>query len=144
MKKLLCVVVANAAMARVLERPSLTEPLAEVECLVHPESRMHASELENERPGHSRQGRANLAQRTDAKERERTEFARQIAHRLKEGVGANRFDGIVLFASNPFLGELLSHLDEGVRRLVTASHALDLTALALPDLRTRLRSELQP
>lgn len=142
MKKPLWIVVANAAMARCFEYSSVTEPLVPGECLVHPEGRLHGRDLDAERPGHSHAGRTGLAHRTEVKERERTEFARQIADFLQED--ANRYSGIVLFASNPFLGELLSHLDEGVRQRVTASHAIDLTSFGLSELEARVRSALQP
>jgi len=147
MKKSLCIVVANSSMARCFERTSAAEPLVPGECLVHPESRLHARDLETDRPGHTHKddaGRTSLAPRTEIKERERTEFAREVARFLQQGAGVNRYNGIVLFASNPFLGELLSQLDQGVRQLVTATHALDLTSFEPKELEQRVRSALQP
>lgn len=147
MKKPLWIVVANASMARCFERVSAAEPLVPGECLTHPASRLHGRELEWDRPGRAMRddaGRVGFAPRTEAKERERTEFAREVANFLQQGAGANRYSGVVLFASNPFLGELLSHLDGGVRQLVTSTHALDLTAFDGKELEQRVRTALQP
>ena len=143
MKKKEWIVVANSAVARVLERTSPGGEFTEVASLAHPRSRLHGHELEDAGPGHSIAGRANLAPRSDAHEKEHALFAREIARQLRVGAHANRFDKLEVFASNPFLGKLLSELDDSVRRQMSASHALDLTALPPLELRTRLRSELR-
>ena len=147
MKKPLWIVVANASLARCFERASPVAPLVPLVSMEHPESRQHARELEDDRPGRSQKddaGGTSFTPRTESKEREREQFARQVANFLEEGVEAHRCAGVVLFASNPFLGELQSHLGDGVRKQLNATHALDLTALPLGELEQRVKRALQP
>lgn len=136
--------VANSSIARVLERSS-AEPAhwQEVECLVHPQSRLQGAAAGHEPPGHSIAGRSGLASRSEPQEHERREFAQQIAQVLKAAVGAHRVGRIAVFASHPFLGELLAHLDDEVRKRVSDHHALDLTGLGLQALAQRLHGEFR-
>lgn len=141
MKKPLWIVVANASLARLFERESSSEPLVPLATYEHPESRMHGRNLETDRPGRTQKdnaGRTSYEPRTESHEREREVFARQIAKVLAEGVEAHRCSGIALFVSNPFLGELQSHLSQGVHHQVIAAHALDLTSFGLKELEQRV------
>ncbi|MCX7250885.1 MAG: host attachment protein [Burkholderiales bacterium] len=131
------IVVANSAVARLLERSSDAGGWVERECLVHPGSRLH----DNEARGHSIGGRSGLAPRIDPSEYERVLFSREIASKLQEYVNANQLASFTLFASNPFLGELLAHLPDGVKRLVSSHHATDLTSLSSAELGDRLARE---
>jgi protein required for attachment to host cells len=147
MKKPLWIVVANASQARCYERPSPAEPMVALVSLEHPESRLHARDLETDRPGRTHKddaGRTSFVPRSEPKEREREQFAREVAKFLAEGVEAHRCSGVVLFVSNPFLGELLAHLGDGVRQQLVASHALDLTALPANELEQRVKRALLP
>ncbi len=106
---------------------------------------MHTRDLEDDRGGRSQKddaGRTSFVPRTEPKDREREEFAREVARALEEGVVAHRCSGIAVFASNPFLGELQGHLSNGVRQHVTASHALDLTAFEGRELEQRVARAL--
>jgi protein required for attachment to host cells len=145
MPKPLWILVANAASARCFERASPTASLVLLANYAHPESRMHTRELEDDRGGRTQKddaGRTSFVPRTEPKEREREEFARQIARALEEGVLAHRCSGVALFASSPFLGELQGQLTEGVRKQVTASHALDLTSFVGRELEERVARAL--
>ncbi|MDP2066656.1 MAG: host attachment protein [Burkholderiaceae bacterium] len=147
MKKPLWIVVANASLARCFERSSSAEPLTALATLEHPESRLHARDLATDRPGRTHKddaGRTAYSPRTEPKDREREQFAREVAKFLAEGVEAHRCSGVVLFASNPFLGELLAQLGDGVRRQLVASHPLDLTGLPLQELDQSVRRALFP
>jgi protein required for attachment to host cells len=147
MPKPLWILVANASVARCLERASPTAPLVLQANYTHPESRMHTRDLETDRGGRTQKddaGRTSFVPRTDPKEREREEFAREIARALEEGVLAHRCSGIALFASNPFLGELQAQLSHGVRQHITASHALDLTSFEGRELEQRVARALAP
>lgn len=147
MNKPVWIVVANASLARCFELAAPAQPLLPLASLEHPESRKHGRDLQTDRPGQTHKddaGRTSFVPRTEPKERERTEFARQVAKFLEEGSAENRYKGVLLFASNPFLGELLAHLGPGVRQHVTASHALDLTSLDPAALTVRVRQALLP
>lgn len=142
MDKPIWVIVANGSIARVLEHHRTeTGRWTEKECLTHPQSRQHGSGAGHEPPGHSMVGRSGLAPRNDAREHERHAFAQQIAQMLKTAVGAHQIGGLVVFASNPFLGELLGQLDDGSRKLLSASHPLDLTQLSQSELIQRMHGE---
>jgi protein required for attachment to host cells len=147
MPKPLWILVANAAAARCFERATPTSHLVPVANYAHPESRMHTRDLEDDRGGRSKKddaGRTSFVPRTEPKEREREEFARQIARALEEGVVAHRCSGIALLVSNPFLGELQAHLSHGLRQHITASHALDLTSFEGRELEQRVARALAP
>jgi protein required for attachment to host cells len=127
-------VVANAARARVLEETEHGGVYAHVADLVHPQSRMKGVALGRDRAGHVEGtghglGSAAYVRRTDPREREHDRFAAELARTLDEAVAAGRCAGIVLVASNPFLGELKSHLGEQARRALLRTLAADYTTL---------------
>ncbi len=137
------IVVANASHARLFERASLTEPLIEVTDWCYPESRMPASQTERAPLGHSEAGRAGLAPRAELKQQHRSEFAKTLAKYFREAVLSHRVNALALFASNPFMGELMSHLDAAVQKTIVAKQGLDLTSLNVTELDKRLRSEFR-
>lgn len=136
-------VVANAALARVLEMSDKGEGYVHVADLVHPQSRQKADALGGDRAGHITSGRhgtgsAEYRPRTDVHEREHEHFAREVAHVLNAGLATGRCAGLVLVASNPFLGELKAHLDTQARQHVLRTVASDYTALDDRELAKRL------
>jgi protein required for attachment to host cells len=137
------ILVANASQARLFERRSLSEPLQELADWFCPASRMPARETERAPLGHSLAGRAGLAPRVDLKHLHRRAFAHDLAANLREAVLSQRLTSLVLVVSNPFMGELLRHLDASVQKILGAQHVLDLTSLSLTDLDQRLRTDFR-
>lgn len=137
------ILAANASHARLWERTSFTEPLREISDWIHPESRMQAIETERAPLGHSLAGRSGLAPRADLKQQHRSAFAKTLAMYLHEAVLNHRVNALTLLASNPFMGELMAHLDAAVQQVIVAKHVLDLTALNATELDKRLRSEFR-
>ena len=137
------ILVANASQARLFERTSFTEPLVESADWVNPQSRMPASETERAPLGHSLGGRTGLAPRSDLKQQHRSEFAHTLAAYLHEAVLSHRVKALALVVSNPFMGELLAHLDASVQKALLVHHVLDLTSLNVTDLEQRLRTEFR-
>jgi len=137
------ILVANASQARLFERTSPAEPLVELADWVNPQSRMQAREIERAPLGHSLGGRTGLAPRSDLKQQHRSEFAHTLAAYCREAVLNHRVKALVLVVSNPFLGELVAHLDASVQKAVVAQHVLDLTSFNTTDLDQRLRSEFR-
>ena len=135
-------VVGNAAKARVLEEANAGRGYLHVADLVHPESRQKGVDLAADRPGHlmgsAHVGGTAYGPRTDVREREHDLFAREVAGLLNEGVAGGRCAGLVLVASNPFLGRLKAHLNEQAQKLVLRTVPADCTALDEADLRRRL------
>jgi len=138
-------VVANGARARVMEQSEDAGGLVHVADLVHPASRQKGSELDFDRPGHVTSGAhgagsAEYRPRAEPHERELGHFAREIARLVDEGIAQGRCAGLVLVASNPFLGHLRAELGERARERVLRSVAHDYTALGDAELLQRLAS----
>jgi protein required for attachment to host cells len=136
-------VVANASRARVLEASDQPGTYAHVADLVHPQSRMKGEQLASDRPGHVEGtghglGSTTYLPRTDPRVREHDHFARELAAVLDEGVAQGRCAGLVLVASDPFLGQLKSHLGVQTRKLLLRTVASDYTALRDDELEQRL------
>ena len=137
------VVVANAARARVLEVTGEAGVYTHRADLVHPESRQKGMALGTDRPGHvvslgHNTGSSAYQPRTDPREREHDQFARELAATLNEGVAAGDCAGLVLVASNPFLGHLKSHLREQANKRLLRTVASDYTTLQDDELARRL------
>lgn len=137
------VVIANAARARILERNGSRGPLVEIADLVHPESRQHGRALDRDRPGHSPgtgpgQAGTQFDPRTDPRERERRRFAREVAAAIDAGHAGGRCQGVVLVASDPFLGLVKAELGTQARAALRRTVAHDYTALSTDALADRL------
>jgi protein required for attachment to host cells len=142
------IVLANAARARVLHREAGGR-LEELVDLSHPRSREKGSELASDREGHAQKahgdrGHAGTAfePHTGPRRKEHEVFAVEIAHYLEDALRQRRCPGVVLIASDPFLGELKSHLNESVKRVVSATIAHDLTRYAGAELERRVSEAL--
>ena len=135
------IVVANGTRARVVQRLRPGEPLTEVKDWVNPEARRHLQDFENTDRSSGIRGRAGLAEPTPLKLHERDSFARAICQWLLEAVNTQQVAHIALLASNPFLGELNGHAQGRLQQHVCATHAVDLTALSLPELQKRLQAD---
>ena len=137
-------VVANASRARVLEATNKPGHYVHIADLVHPQSRQKGAELAADRPGHvpgptaHGAGSSAFDPRTAPREREHDRFAREVAELLGSGIAAGRCAGLVLVASNPFLGHLKEHLSEPARKAVLHTVAADYTALSERELAERL------
>lgn len=138
------ILVANSFVARLFEWNSLQQPWVEIQDWWHAESRMHPGELERALPGHSLAGRSGLAPRSDVRQRERAEFAQDVAQGLQLALDTDKWQTLEIFASNPFLGELLAHLSPAVRASLHATHPLDLTALPASVIEHRCRQAFNP
>ena len=110
--------------------------------LEHPESRLKASQLADDRPGHeatdNSSGGNRYEPRSDVRRKEHQRFAREIAHRLDAGLAAGQFSTLWLFASSPFLGELKAQLSDAVNKRVHLALDSDLSALGLAEIEQRL------
>jgi protein required for attachment to host cells len=135
-------VVANASRARILEAQG--DGFVHVADLVHPQSRQKGIELGSDRPGHvpgkaaHGTGSSALDARTDPHTREHEHFAREVAAAVDDGLAAGRCAGLVLVASNPFLGLLKQHLGEAAQKALLRTVAADYTALDERELARRL------
>jgi len=136
-------VVANASRARVLEVTDQPGVYLHQADLVHPESRLKGVDLGSDRPGHVEGtghglGSAAYQPRTDLREREHERFAQELAKTLNAGVAAGQCAGLVLVASNPFLGHLKAHLHDAAKAVLLRTVASDFTSLTERELAQRL------
>lgn len=134
-------VVANSARARVLESQS-EGGYAHVADLVHPRSRQPGTALQSDRQGQMESGHglgsAGFQPHEDPHRHEQDRFAQDLARLLNDGVAHQLCAGLVLVASNPFLGLLKSHLSQRAQQLVLRTVPSDYTTLSDPDLAARL------
>ena len=136
-------VVANSARARVLEESEGGGAYTHLADLVHPQSRLKGIDLADDRPGHVEGtghglGGVEYQPRTGAREREHKRLAREVAAVVNSGVAAGHCAGLVLVASNPFLGHLKAELSEQARKSVLHTLPRDYTALNDVELAKRL------
>lgn len=134
------IVVANAARARIFERDGENQALREIADHVHEESRLKASALGTDRAGQVRKSAASTAfsPNPDPRLREHQRFAHALANLLEEAALAHRMPGLVLLASNPFLGALQAELGDAARRLLKRSVPVDLTTFQHAELEQRV------
>jgi protein required for attachment to host cells len=112
---------------------------------VHVQSRQKGVDLETARAGHVKgsapgPGGAAYEPRTNVRDREHERFAREVATALNDGVSRGECAGLILVASNPFLGHLKSHLSARASKALLATQSSDYTALTDAEIAQRLRA----
>ena len=144
------IVLANAARARILEREPERGRLDELTDLVHPQSREKGMDLNSDREGHAQKahgdpGHAGTAfqPHTDPRQKEHAVFALEVSRYLEAAVTQGRCPGLVLIASDPFLGELKKHLGHAAARVVSATIPHDLTSFSGSDLVRRVTEAME-
>lgn len=124
------ILVANASTARIYENKGIGKGLQLVTQQEHPESRMKGSELVSDRPGHMQSvgnGHGARQQATDPKQNEAEHFALDLAKALDQGRGDNKYERLIVVASNPFLGTLKARLSSQVQAMVSDAIEKDYT-----------------
>lgn len=141
------ILIANATHARLFSRKYRHTHLESLATLEHPDSRLRAKEWDTERPGHgamdTRPGGVNFAPRIDSQKKKHQEFALLLSQRLDAAVDQEQYERVVLFSSCPFLGELKRQLSPKVKKILYASHDVDLTAYEAHELEQRMDKVLQ-
>jgi protein required for attachment to host cells len=139
-------VVASASRARVLEETGKSGVYVHIADMVHPQSRQKGTDLAGDRPGHvpgpaaHGTGSSAFDPRTAPRQREHERFAHDVAAALNEGIAAGRCAGLVLVASDPFLGQLKKQLSPRAHKAMLRTVAADYTTLSEPELVRRLAS----
>jgi protein required for attachment to host cells len=143
------VVLANAARARIFERETESGTLVEMLDLIHPQSREKTAELTSDREGHAQKahgdpGRSGTAfqPHTTPRQKEHAAFAVEVSRHLEVAATQGRCGDVALIASDPFLGELKSHLGNATRRVLSATVPRDFTTYAGTDLAHRVTEAL--
>lgn len=139
------ILIANASQARLLQQEQGC-PIVVLKGFHHPASRLHSSELGDDKAGRELSGRgfggAAFEPRIDAQHKEHLEFARELAEELEAAAREGRYASLSLFASSPFLGELKQALQDGSQRLLTSTRDVDLTSVGVAEIEHRIAHEL--
>ena len=142
------IVVANRAVAQIYKLDRETAQLVAVECLSHPEGRLHNRDLGADRPGRAFDsfGKSRHAMGASVSEKEHSTevFAREIAHRLERGRMERAFESLVLVAEPRFLGRLQGMLQGELSHLVTGTVAKDLVDCEPLELFQRIAPAVRP
>jgi protein required for attachment to host cells len=132
------VLIADAGRARLFEHHRSRKSLELVFEDDRPELRDHAQMRDSDRPGRTHESssptRHAMQPQTTPTQRAREHFARELVERLQSGVNQHRFGQLLLVAPPTMLGELRSHLDEGLRERVIAEIDKDLTKISAHEL----------
>jgi protein required for attachment to host cells len=126
------ILVAHEAGARLFANDGIGNGLALVESIDHPEGRARDGDFVSDRPGRSFRKnsadprRASMSQSEGPHDRAVSDFARELADKLRHARVQNQFDRLVLVAPPRFLGLLRSSLDGPTSQLVIASIHKDL------------------
>ena len=120
------IVVADSSRARFFSMKSRLEPLTEIHCMTHLESRSHAYDDSNEHHGNLGQGGHTFESHTDLKHNEAAVFAKQIADMLEQGRVKQSFNNLILVAPPAFLGALRHGINDHVHDYISDSLAKNL------------------
>ncbi len=119
MKASTWILLANSARATILQDQGADKPLTVIRDMRHPESRKHARDLVTDRPSRSQSptgSSAALAPHTDPHRNSLEHFAAEISKWLDGSRRHNQFSHLIVVASNPFHGVLLSQLNSQVKK----------------------------
>jgi protein required for attachment to host cells len=140
------ILIANASKAMCFERPEGATDLTLESKFEDPLGRAKGVDLAGDRAGYEATGRglagAAYSPHTDVRTKEHDSFARQLAHHLNSGIASHRCDALAILASNPFLGEVKSHLDEQSGKALHKAVPVDLTSFSGKDLARRIEEAL--
>ena len=109
-----CLLVADAAHARIYTTDAAIRELELLRELEHPLSGAYARDLVTDQEGMGWESSRDLGKEEAAR------FARKIAQGLEDDFEAHRFEHLLIAAPPTFLGLLRLALDERVRRTVVA------------------------
>jgi protein required for attachment to host cells len=140
------ILIANASTARCFEKAG-DGKLVLLDSFAHPDSRKPGSTLGSGRPGHIEGvghglGSASYQPRVDPKSWEHEKFAKELAAYLNTAVAAHKFERVFVIASNPFLGQIKSHLDVQAVKRLAGGIAADLTSYEGRELKARVDEAL--
>ena len=151
--KTIWVVVADEAIARILEWPRRGSELVPVEELTDPAAHAKGTDVLTDAVGRraagapanvvrdSVQAGATASAGEGVQHREADLFARTVAQRLDERLRQQRFDGLRIAAAPRFLGLLRKHLSPQVNAVVQEETDKDLIHASNEELSERLMSE---
>lgn len=140
------VLVADSAHARIFNAETAKSALSEVKSINHPEGRQHEHELTSDLPGRQTGGAKDshhsLGGKTDAKEHEAIEFAKDLCKYLEEAHNTQKFSQLIVVAAPHFLGQLRKEMNNNVAKLITLEIDKDIVKQDADEIRSHLPTYL--
>lgn len=123
----------NSNICRIYHYEKLSSRVTLIKEISHPELKMKTGDIfTSDKPGHyqsSNGAHGTYSPRTDPKEVEVDNFAREIARELNQGRNDHRYDHLIIISAPHMSGLLQQHLDKHVNELVTSHIHKDLLHL---------------
>jgi protein required for attachment to host cells len=142
------ILIANAHRARVLEQIDSRQLLKELSDFVAPKTRTTPKgDISGDAgKGHGRTAHhgTQFEPHTEPQDKERLEFARELAHYLNEAANSQTFSELNLIATSPMLGSLRPLLNHAASERVKRTVPADLTIYQDRDLKERVDRALAP
>jgi protein required for attachment to host cells len=140
------ILVADSATATLYEADGRLDGLVVVDRLDHAAGRLPARELVTDDRGRTQAFPGGARSATEGRhtphQNQVHAFAHQIVQRLRKGLAANAFEGLVLVAPPAMLGQIRLELDARTADRVVSSIAHDYTQHPVADLPRLLRKNL--
>ena len=136
------ILVADSAHARLFNAETAKSTLNEIESMIHPEARQHEQKLTSDLPGRQAGGATyshhSVGGKTEPKEYEAVEFARDICRYLEAAYNAQKFSQLIVIAAPTFLGNLRKEMSSNVAKLVTLEIDKDIVKQDVDSIRSHL------
>lgn len=139
------IVVADAALAKIYATTKSNGGLHLIKEFAHPDSRKKSSDLVSGSPGKYKfgnMGRGKFVSRSDPKQNEEDQFAKQIITELESGRVAHEFDTLILVAAPHFHGLLDKALNDQLRKTVEMHVQKNYLAIPERNLLTTLKPSM--
>jgi protein required for attachment to host cells len=141
------VITSNAVKCRIFSYVKSPASLKLINQINHPENRLRKEEfLTSDKPGHYKSSSSNrgaYSPRTDPKEVEVDNFARQIAKELEHGRTTRGFDKLIVIATPHMHGLIFQHLSKNTKELVINDIQKDLQNVSEKELLEFLHKHAQ-
>lgn len=116
------VVAANSVTCRIYHYDKHPAKLTLIKEIFHPENRLKKEDyLTSDKPGHYQGGDASrgaFSPRTDPKDVEIDNFAREIAKELEQGRKTGAYEKFIIMTTPHMDGLIFSHTDKHVKKLI--------------------------
>ena len=136
------ILVADSAHARLFNAETAKSALTEIESIIHPEAQQHEQKLTSDLPGSQAGGATgshhSVGGKTDPKEYEAVEFARDLCKYLEAAHNAQKFRQLIVVASPGFLGHLRKEMSSNVAKVVTLEIDKDIVEQDVDSIRGHL------
>jgi len=136
------ILVADSAHARLFNAETAKSTLNEIKTMLHPESREHEQKLTSDLPGRQAGGATfshhSVAGKTEPKDYEAVDFARDICRYLEAAYNTQKFSQLIVVAEPKFLGHLRKEMSSNVAKLVTLEIDKDIVKQDVDSIRGHL------